>query len=357
MKNFYLALIAMCFTFCCQAIDSISVSKGVVVDQRTDTFYVMTSDKSLLAQKRTGQELWQLPVNAMPLFVEGEYLISMKDGTKKGEMNLVVMMAESGMRVNTLTVPLPESVMAHIDDDFDRNFDLNVRTLKGQTYLIWSYSHKRVGGAFDGPDENRVLVDVSGGIKVDFNRSEQRLIATPTELSDSIKDGFEIPEIIKDSWENRSFVTEPVAIGDNYHLIERKNGQAFIHRLNKGDGSSNGQIKLDQPLSHLYRLSADKDFVLSLKRLTNSPFYRYDWIITSLMDGTKLGSIKSPYASGDHYVKSNSLYYVEGPWKRRLPNRTMQSQAKSLIAYDFSEKKQIWQIALRDTRYYGVTPP
>ena len=177
------------------------------------------------------------------------------------------------------------------------------------------------------------------------------------DVSEKLKAGFDIPKQLKASWDRREIVTQPVVYGENYHSIGYDSGRAYIKTFKTSDGRATGRIELNQPLSHLYKLSAEKEHVAIPQRLTKSRFYRYDWSINDLLDGQKIGSVKSPYSSGDYYVKTNKIFYIEGPWKHRSEGKKYHSQAKSLIGFDISLNKQMWRVDIRDTRYFGATPP
>ena len=147
MNKIYLILIVLCFTASSYSLDSISVSEGVIVDQKNELFYLMSAEKNLIALKSSGKELWQSPISAKPLFLEGEYLISMKDASAVGVLKLVILRTSTGAVVSNLDIALPKTVMARIDDSYDQKFDLEVRIHNGLTYLVWGYIHKKSRGS------------------------------------------------------------------------------------------------------------------------------------------------------------------------------------------------------------------
>jgi hypothetical protein len=357
MKKIYLIVIALFISASAKAIDSIKVSEAVIVDPKIDVFYVMTANQKLIALKSNGEELWQTPLSARPLFVQDQHLISMNDSSQPGILELLLINTKNGEVLNKNTIPLPKTVFARINDTYDQSFDLDVRKNAGEVQLVWKFIHNQVGGVFNEADENTPIEKARGGFNININGKLKKLSAIALKSSEIPTERFIVPQQLKSHWQKRDIVTEPVLFGNNYHSIGYDSGMAYIKSFNKADGSVTKKLKINQPLSHLYKLSAGKEFVAIPQRLTGSSFYRYDWSITSMLDGQKLGSIKSPYSAGDYYVKSNSIYYVEGPWKRRMGGNKYKSQEMSFIAYDFSMEKQLWSVEIRDTRYSGATPP
>jgi hypothetical protein len=225
---------------------------------------------------------------------------------------------QKGKREGTAEVALPNNVRARIDQAMEERFNVHAKANATESFIAWEFQVIPVQGRMSvdpAPDQasrkNQDTQDqVRGFAKLDLRNRK----ASPAQAEDAA------PELQ---------VSAPKS------MTAPQGGKA--------DPSQ--------------RLSIDGKHLLKSERTGDARVWeRYEWSITDIGTGEKVGRTKSHLSQSAFVVVGSRLIVVTGPFSRRT-DKGMENQPLMLRGIDLEKGEQVWSQPVRDTEYRGEYPP
>jgi hypothetical protein len=280
-----------------------TLQSGVLIDRNTQRVLLMSPDSGVeQVAISSGQTDWTSRDGAMPIAVEGEQVLVMRDGAERGKLGYAVLKASDGSLVSRASVDLPTPARGLVEERMGERFKLSAEA----DGLRWLHTRRQMQGAL-------MQVDGSKGGEKSAQSTEHR-----GALAIDWKQGTlaPIPESsVKSSADTAMEIGKPTATGP----------------------------RTFRSVSDAYRLQSE--------RMDDG---RYRWQLSDAA-GTRLGEFISDYSYRPFDVVDGRLLYVTTP-KISVTDGKSMIDMPMLVAVDLGSGKVAWTREVRDTKYRGPYP-
>ncbi len=285
-----------------QAADTLQ--SGVLIAREQQRVLLMTPDSAVeQVSIATGKTEWTSRDGAMPIAMEGEQVLVMRDGAERGKLGYAVLKASDGSLVARASVDLPAPARGLVEERMGEQFRLSALA----DGLRWSHTRQQVQGARmnsedeAGSGEKRAsLTQVSGALAIDWGQGKLAAVAEPS---------------VKSSASTAAEIGQPSATGPRNFR------------------------------------SVSDDYRLQSERLEDG---RYRWQLSDAK-GTRIGETISEYSYRPFDVIGGRLLYVTTP-KISVTEGKSKIEMPTLVAVDLGSGNIVWTREIRDTRYRGPYP-
>lgn len=119
----------------------VQLGRGVLVDDQQEAIVAAVPGRALTAFRiEDGKPLWRAKVDAVPVLIEGDHLVAMRDARKPGLLTLVALDRHDGTQVNQAVASLPAGVLASMGPSASSRFELRPHPEFASSRLIWSFT-------------------------------------------------------------------------------------------------------------------------------------------------------------------------------------------------------------------------
>ncbi|MGE4073299.1 MAG: hypothetical protein AB7E72_19180 [Lysobacterales bacterium] len=284
-----------------QAADTLQ--SGVLIAREQQRVLLMTPDSAVeQVSIATGKTEWTSRDGAMPIALEGEQVLVMRDGAERGKLGYALLKASDGSLVARASVDLPAPARGLVEERMGEQFKL----IAASDGLRWSHTRQPVQGAqlqvdgFKGGEKSAQASEQHGVLAIDWNQGK---LATIAESS------------VKSSTNTAVEIGQPNANGP----------------------------RTFRSVSDAYRLQSE--------RLEDG---RYRWQLSDAK-GSRIGETISEYSYRPFDVVDGRLLYVTAP-KISVTGGKSTIDMPTLVAVDLGSGKVAWTREVRDTKYRGPYP-
>ena len=280
-----------------------TLQSGVLIDRNTQRVLLMSPDSAVeQVSISSGQTDWTSRDGAMPIAVEGERVLVMRDGAERGKLGYAVLKAGDGSLVSRASVDLPVPARGLVEERMGEQFKLTVEA----DGLRWLHRRQQTQGALmqidgaKGGEKNVSSTEHRGALSIDWNQGK---LAPIDETS------------VKSSADTAVEIGKPTATGP----------------------------RTFRSVSDGYRLQSE--------RLDDG---RYRWQLSDVQ-GARIGETISEYSYRPFDVVDGRLLYVTTP-RISVTDGKSSISMPTLVAVDLASGKVAWTREIRDTRYRGPYP-
>lgn len=351
-KNLSLLLISFSLASSAHAQDPFSLMPGVVVHPGSGRLFLQRPDGLLASYDADGRLLWASNEPARPIGVVGETLVAQ---TERGDGNLELLrlnLADGMAQPARIVHALSQSAVAHLDDRLHSRFSTEMRTIEGEPFLRWQYTFRRVQGMPTGDDQPVVTAQAG---KLDFaqNLFQAQGAQFPTDPARALPG--EMSQWLADHHAGIA----PTRVGTVWACSEWRNGSAgpeiVLKRWNGEGGEALPDVLLHQGPFVLMYASADGRHLLVTTQATSGSL-EYLWTLFSLESGEVVGTNASAESQGHFTLVGNRLIHTGQPGSYKM-GAGYQTLPLRLMARELGNPAPLWELPLRDTRYFGPFPP
>ncbi len=294
------------------ASEPITLRSGVILDNTQQTAIVMLPGGGIGAlDLNTGGYKWTSAASDKPIaFVNGR-LLSMKQNSSTGLLSMVYHNSNDGKAENSMSVELPQQVMASVVDGASHQFIIETKT-GNQNQLQWRFSGGKAQGI---APVSLAMLEQNNQAAATQNTTLSGVIvidAADSTLSNSPgNEGFDVTSAV---------IEQP--------LLPNKQGRQFL--------SQNG--------SH----------ILVSERITSKKAITYQWTIYT-QNGDLLNTMMSPLSYAPFVVVGDQILFIE-PAKGEIIDGELVKNPPLLKSYGIQSKKKSWEQPVRAIKYFGQLP-
>jgi hypothetical protein len=284
-----------------QAADTLQ--SGVLIDRNTQRVLLMSPDSAVeQVAISSGQTEWTSRDGAMPVALEGERVLVLRDGAERGKLGYAMLKASDGSLISRASVDLPTPARGLVEERMGEQFKLTAEA----DGLRWLHTRQQMQGALmqvdgsKGGEKSTQSTEHRGALAIDWNQGK---LAPIPESS------------MKSSADSAAEVGKPTATGP----------------------------RTFRSVSDAYRLQSE--------RMSDG---RYRWQLSDAA-GTRLGEFISDYSYRPFDVVDGRLLYVTTP-KISIVDGKSKIDMPTLVAVDLGSGKVAWTREVRDPKYRGPYP-
>ncbi len=293
---------------------SVPVQRGVVADDAHAQILLMRPEGGIEAiDAASGRTRWTSAAGDLPLFVDANRVVALRDAPERGVLALAVLDASSGATIAQPYAEIPAPARALVDERLGERFEIVPEAGTGR--FAWSYTLETVPGAVL-TDANRVVG--SGETDLDSAAARGRIVLSGVVAVDA---GTAATTVTVDA--------RPAAVG--------------LRSVETRDHAGLGGRRF---------LSPDATHVLASER---SGPERYEWRVHA-RNGAALGAVETPYAHAPFAVLGETLVYTT-PLRLDRTGAGVAISPVGVDAVDLKSGRTLWRRELRDTTYRGPWPP
>lgn len=257
-----------------------------------------------------GSVRWRGPAEGLPLALADRQLVVLGRPQGAGRISLLLLDPATGASLGGVVGELPEGVLATPDPKPNRRFAATADTSSGSlrirwTYVEWPLRGARLELAPGSADERREL---AGAVSVDFAASQVVAI------------------------DARGVATAPAP------------DLAAGERLASLDGT---QFRAADEFAVMVS-TAVADEVLGTQ---------WRWSLHERASGRALGKLTLPYAHAPFLLRGTRLLWRSEPLTRLKSPGSYEALPARLLAQDIGSGRELWSVALFDTRFRAAPPP
>lgn len=251
----------------------------------------------------SGKVVWETDEADRPVALKSQTLIAQRESRSPGQLTLVTLDARRGGQAMSTALPLPDDVVASVDDRMSSRFVVGNDATTDSEQLVWRYDTRLVQGAHTGepaatPRRRAGVLEV---------RSQGDTVSIDTA--------------------SRAAPDRPAARRIATADFVPKDARAFY--------------------------SEDRQHILVSKRASGDE--RYRWQIHT-REGDRLGAFPSAVSFTPFVVRNGVVLFLSAPSQRRVGAEFL-SLPLMLRAVDVASGQERWSRDVRDTRYDGPYPP
>lgn len=291
----------------------------------------------------SGRTLWTSELDAVPVALLGTLLVTQVEEIPAQQRLRVVILdtAARGRKVAEATIPLPEDVIAIVEDQLERTF--RVRAQRDGTGILvsWQFAYRDVKGArIEGQTLFERIVD--GAAHIDL--ATGRAVVLPARAPKA-----------------NAFAADPDERWRAGAVLARteggRGGPLVLERWNASTGAKLPDLQL---LRHAIASlpSADRAHVLGAERAsaggTQDPEYR--WSIFSVETGALLGELRRESSAAPFVVADGNVVF-ETPRNGIRHGEEWLIEPLKIRGVRLSTGVTVWDHEIRELRYRGPVPP
>ncbi|HET7434971.1 MAG TPA: hypothetical protein VFN10_09700 [Thermoanaerobaculia bacterium] len=312
---------------------------SVIVDASRNLAVIGTPAGAIEAiDVASGRSVWASSDAVLPLGVNGDVILARGiDSPPRARLPLIVLDA-NGRTIRTAFAPLPEEVVALVQDDLSRRFRATA-TPQGNGFVVtWTFFELEMRGSADAADREPESGQFSGSFRFEPASGAIASLNVPDEAG----------AVQRGAWRSGRVLAS----------VEGGRGEALV--LRRQDSATGQQISDEQISRHAIAdlRSSDGAFVMVSERVgaggPDDPEYR--WSVWSLDTGAKAMELRRDVSATPFFVASETLVYVAHPHGKSIGGVWVDEPLK-LEALRLSNGTPQWQRAIRDVRYTGEVPP
>lgn len=285
-----------------QAADTLQ--SGVLIAREQQRVLLMTPDSAVeQISVATGETDWTSRDGAMPIALEADRVLVMRDGAERGKLGYAMLKTTDGSLISRASVELPAPARGLIEERLGEQFKLTASA----DGLRWSHQRQQIQGArlhsdegAKGSEKRAQLAQFSGALAIDWRQGKLAAVAESS---------------VKASASSAVEIGQPTATGP----------RSF------------------RSVSDNYRLQSE--------RIEDG---RYRWQLSDAA-GTRLGEFISDYSYRPFDVVDGRLLFVTTP-KVSVSNGKSKIDMPTLVVVDLSSGNVAWSREIRDTKYRGPYP-
>jgi hypothetical protein len=299
----------------CSASDTLD--RGVVLDRTHGQVVLMLPEGGLEAvDVRSGSSRWKSNDADLPVRIDGQTLLALGGGSKRGVLPFALIAADSGLTRSTGFGTLPTPARVLVDQRLGETFEVKTEVDSGFT---WTYSSTATRGALLSAE-----VEVQPDGATAAVETQDRLAAADLlQLSGSVQ-------------------------------IDASQNGLVSSKSASGAGKPAAPIEIGSPSAGGPR-SFRSDSGLHILESTPLGNGSYSWALRS-SEGTVLGTMESEHAYLPFEVVDSTLLYMR-PLRAEFTVADVVLSLPTLIAFDLSAGQVLWQREVRDTTFRGPYPP
>ena len=329
------------------------LAAGVIVEPPRAIYLARPEGGIDALDAQTGELMWTSQVAARPLFVRGGRLLAQRESGSG--LSLAVLDTADGGSLRELDLPLPEGLVAPIDESLEVRFTLSPRAVEGAVVLEWEYLQRDVLGV--SPPEGRPFARRElGAVEIDLQsgaaKTVDRADLPPREgvLPPPVERLVAAGELRPPLWR----------AGDLLAATERRYApgeRLVLRRWRAAGGEALPELTLVEGRAVAVLPSADRRHLLVVKRLEEpGDGEEYLWSIHSLATGEPVAERRAERSAAPFcllrgrllFLEPSSTRRVDGAW-RELPLR--------LRSMDPRSHGELWHRAVRDPASRETPPP
>lgn len=281
---------------------------GVLINPAQKTAFLMGPEGVDAIRLDRGTLAWHSDRALKPLALHEGVLVAQAASETFGGLDLVVLDASQGNMLRTVSVELPKTVFAHIEDALGSTFEIRANPdleSSDAVHLTWQFEYQVSQGAV-------------------FNE--------PTTPSVSEHGMF--------TFDPQSGAVSPAASPENLALQD-----PLVEASQRLPGISGRQFK-----------ATAGDHILASSQVNNdSAWNKYRWTVFTTQ-GQRLGSLDTHAAYASFAVVDSALLFETRPFERRQGDAVV-ATGPMLKGFDLATGVEQWSWLLRDTEYRGPHPP
>lgn len=309
---------------------SIFLADGVVVAPERARAFVMGAEGKLEAlDLASGAVRWSTPGPAKPLTAVGDRLVAQARPEGRGALELILLDAERGTRLERVSASLPTDVLADVVDGPGTSFRLRSRRAGAELVLGWR-------ATTTGPDRA-----AQGYLPA---ATEDETPGAALAARDRIG-GFE-----------GALRLDPVSgRTSEIGLAARDAGLSRAPVLRQLDAETG--LAGVSPAGARQFASADGRHVLVTRPLDGEPSWRsHEWSIHERATGALVGTVQRPHPALAFVVVDAVLYSVS-PASAVVEDGTVREEARALRAVDLASGTELWARSIEEVQFRGPFPP
>ena len=329
------------------------LAPGVLIEPPRTVYLARPEGGIESVDAETGEPSWRSAAAARPLLVRGGRLLAQRESG--AGLALAVLDTVDGRSLLELDVPLPEGVVAPLDESLGVSFTLRPRVVDGAAVLEWEYLERDVLGV--SPPEGRpfarrelgaVKVDLRSGSAAAVDRKELSPVAGI--LPPSVQGLIAAGELRMGPWRSGGLLA---AAQQLYEPRER----LVLRRWRTGGGEALPEIQLAEGRAVAVLPAADRRHLLVVRRTAEPRAAEpYLWSIHSLATGEPLEELRSERSAAPFCLLRGRLFYLEPPSAKRTQDGWLELPLR-LRALDPDSGEELWQRPVRDPVFRGPVPP
>jgi hypothetical protein len=351
------ALLAGTSGLVAQTIDvqtSFDLRRGVIVDGGREAIYLCEPGGAIEAvDLSAGRLLWSSTEAALPLTLDGHFLVAQTEETRPGRLPIAVLDVDAGgRRVIEAVIPLPDDIRATIADDQRRSFRVTALRDEDGFLISWTYTEHIIEGSTRDPQQPMPTHVVTGAAHVDLATARVVPVAATTVSRVRTDAAAERIKSIE------GLAQTPVRTGSVLSSVQGgRGGPLTLKRWDAVTGVALPDRELLQK-AIVALPSADQSVVLGSERVgeggPEDPEYR--WSIFSLETGERLAEIRRDVSAAPFFIWDSNVVFESRPYGYRIGEVWVDEPLK-IRAVRFSRGVPVWDRAVRHLEYRGPVPP
>jgi len=296
----------------------------------------------------TGKPLWQVALNARPVFVFENLLVALRPVQERANLLQFIVVdrnTKGDLLLESEPVMFPDWVRVNIVQD--ESFSYRIKVEKNDLIFQWATRARYQGGA---PPSAQILKqftqDAAGIVRFNFRTGEVKGLPAPDETK------IELPEAVQEAslfsyQQGGSSVwhTEPWAFDGKYAVIigEVSDDRQAL-KFQKWDAET---AEIEPPISlvtgqALVSYVTPDGLFLFIHSEIQSQDYKHDWWLFSVVTGKELAVLNYEDGTRDACVVNSVVYFLvdDPPPTLRSDGETLQSTLK---AVDVASGKLLWE--------------
>lgn len=329
------------------------LAAGVVVEPSRAVYLARPEGGIEALEEETGTPSWTSDEAARPLFVQGGRLLALREGGSG--LSLAVLDTTDGVSLLELDVPLPEGVLALVDESLQARFTLRPRAVDGAVVLEWEYLERDVlgvspprGRPFARRELGAVRVDLESGVAAAIDRAD----LPPQEgvLPPSVQNLVAAGELRSPLWRTGDLLAAAQRV---YEPSER----LVLRRWRAESGEALPDVTLTEGRAVAMLPAADRGHLLVVTRLAEPNVEQeYLWSLHSLATGDLVAERRAERSATPFCLLRNQLLFLEPPSARRVGEEWRERPLR-LRSLDPETGAELWQRAVRDPALRDSLPP
>ncbi len=309
---------------------SIFLADGVVVAPERARAFVMGAQGTLEAlDLASGAVRWSTPGPAKPLAAVGDRLVAQARPEARGALELILLDAERGTRLERISTPLPTEVLADVVDGPGTSFRLRSRRAGAELVLGWRATT---------PGADRTA---RGYLPAETEGESPGAALAARDRVGRLEGSVRLDPV--------SGRTSEVGLAVRDAALKPA---PALRQLDAETGLTGVS-----PAGARQFASADGRHVLVTRPLTGEPAWRsHEWSIHERATGTLLGTVRRHEPAVPFVVVGGTLYSVS-PASAVVEDGTVREEARALRAVDLASGAELWTRSLEEVRFRGPFPP
>lgn len=309
---------------------SIFLADGVVVAPERARAFVMGAEGTLEAlDLASGAVHWSTPGPAKPVAAVGDRLVAQARPEGRGALDLILLDAERGTRLERVSAPLPADVLADVVDGPGTSFRLRSRRAGAELVLGWRATTAGTERAAQGYLPAETDGETPGANLAARDRVRRAAGAVRLDPVSGRTSGVGLAA-------RDATVTPAPAL----RQLDAETGLAGV-----------------SPAGARQFASADGRHVLVTRALDGEPAWRsHEWSIHERTTGALVGTVQRPHPALAFVVVDGILYSVS-PASAVVEDGTVREEARALRAVDLASGNELWTRSVEEVQFRGPFPP